>query len=169
MIPNLRRVLRVSRLGLPLAVIGFLVVFSVVPLRLPHYTAVAPNWVLAAVFYFASHRSDLVPSWTAFVLGVLFDVLSGGPLGLSALVMLLVREAGAILAEPLRGRPFLLSWAAFGIVALAAQMLGVLLATALAGTLVALPNVVFQLMLTVVVYPALALLLGVLARPLGNA
>ncbi len=169
MIPNLRRVLRVSRLGLPLAVIVFLVVFSVVPLRLPHYTAVAPNWVLAAVFFFASHRSDLVPSWTAFALGLLFDVLSGGPLGLSALVLLLVREAGSLLEEPLRGRPFLFAWAAFGIVALAAQMLGVLLATALAGALVALPNVVYQLILTIIIYPALALVLSVLARPLESA
>jgi rod shape-determining protein MreD len=169
MIPNVRRVLRVSRLGLPLAVIAFFVVFSVVPLRLPHYTAVAPNWVMAAVFFFASHRGDLVPSWAAFVLGLLFDVLSGGPLGLSALVMLMVREAGAVLAEPLRGRPFLFAWTAFGVVALAAQMLGVLLATALAGTLVALPSVIFQLVLTVIVYPALVLLLGVLARPLESA
>jgi rod shape-determining protein MreD len=169
MIPNVRRVLRLSRLGLPLGVIAFFVVFSVVPLRLPHYTAIAPNWVLAAVFFFASHRGDLVPSWAAFMLGLLFDVLSGGPLGLSALVLLLVREAGAVLADPLRGRPFLFAWAAFGTVALVAQMLGVLLATALAGALVALPSVIFQLILTIIVYPALVLLLGVLARPLESA
>jgi rod shape-determining protein MreD len=169
MIPNVRRVLRVSRLALPLGVIGFFVVFSVVPLRLPHYTAVAPNWVLVAVFYFASHRSDLVPSWAAFALGLLFDVLSGGPLGLSALVLLLVREAGAFLEETLRGRPFLFAWTAFGIVALVAQMLGVLLATALAGAFVAIPNVIYQLMLTIIIYPALVLVLSVLARPLESA
>ncbi len=161
---NLRRAVRLSRLALPITLIGFLVVFSVVPLRLPHYTAVAPNWVLAATFFFATRRDDLVPAWAAFVLGLLFDVLAGGPLGLSALVLLLVREAGSFLAEPLRGRPFLFEWMCFGITALAAQLLGVLLATALAGALVALPTVVLQLMLTVLVYPAMVLALGLIAR-----
>lgn len=165
-IPNVRRMLRLSRLAVPIALIGFLVVFSVVPLRLPHYTAVAPNWVLAATFFFAARHDMLVPAWAAFGLGLLFDVLAGGPLGLSALVLLLVREAGSFLAEVLRGRPFLFEWMCFGMTALAAQLLGVALATALAGALVALPTVVLQLMLTVLVYPAMVLALGLVSRAL---
>ena len=163
-IPNIRRVWRTTRLGLPIAFVLFLVVASVVPLSLPHYADVAPNWVLAAMFFFATRRDDLMPGWAAFALGLLFDILAGGPLGLSALVLLLVREAGSFLAEPLRGRPFLFDWMCFGFAALAAQLLGVLLATALAGALVALPTVVFQLILTVLVYPAMVLVLGLFAR-----
>ena len=62
-------------------------------MRLPAASTLAPDIVLIAVFYWTVHRPDLMRLWTVFVIGLLSDVLSGTPLGVHPLVLVLVHAA----------------------------------------------------------------------------
>jgi rod shape-determining protein MreD len=129
------------------------VVVEFVPLRLPGAIVMAPNWALFAVFVLALLRHELVPPWAVFLVGLVKDILAGLPLGLNALVLMLVREAARLLEEPLRGQPFIFTWFCFSIVALAAQLCTVLLTIALTGALIAAAPATAAFAITVFAFP----------------
>ena len=61
-----------------------------VPLRLPDVSPVVPALALVAVYYWAVHRPSLMPAWVVFLIGLFQDLLSGGPVGVGILSLLLV-------------------------------------------------------------------------------
>jgi rod shape-determining protein MreD len=135
------------------------VVAELVPFRLPGAIAVTPNWTLFAVFIFAFLRHELLPPWAAFLVGLIKDILAGLPLGLNALVLMLVREAARLLEEPLRGQPFVFTWFCFSAVALAAHLVTVLLTIGLTGALIAAGPATTAFVVTVLVFPVAYILL----------
>ncbi|MBI3454006.1 MAG: rod shape-determining protein MreD [Rhodospirillales bacterium] len=149
-----------ARRTAPFAITLFVVVLSFVPLRLPAYFSVAPDFVLMAVFYWTVHRSDLMRSWSVFVVGLFDDLLSGGLLGLNALTLLLVHWAIVTQHKVFRGKPFGPVWAAFAVVATATNLFVAILAYALARAPVDMGALGVQYALTVALYPVLAWLLG---------
>jgi len=48
----------------------------------------APIFALAVVYFFAVHRPELFPPWAVFFVGLVQDIMSGGPMGLYTLVLL---------------------------------------------------------------------------------
>lgn len=135
------------------------VIAELVPFRLPGAIVMAPNWSLFAVFVFAFLRHELLPPWAAFLVGLIKDILAGLPLGVSALVLMLVREAARLLEEPLRGQPFIFTWFCFSAVALAAQLVTVLLTMALTGAVMAAGPTTTVFAVTVLAFPIAYLLL----------
>ena len=47
-----------------------LVVLNLVPLQLPGYSVISPNFALMAVYYWALHRPSLLPSGAVFLVGL---------------------------------------------------------------------------------------------------
>lgn len=155
---------RALKRGLPLGLTFIFVVLSVVPMPVPEYSVLAPSVALMSVYYWTVHRPDLFPAWGAFAVGLFDDVLSGSPLGVNAFVLLLAHFSIVAQHKVFRGKAFWLVWAAFGFVALGAQILtmviGLLLKGAFPDPLVTLA----QLALTVSLYPVATAVLGRVQR-----
>ncbi len=81
----------IARSVLPMAITLLLVVISALPMHVPSFGTVSPVFALIAVYYWPIFRPDLMPSLAVFAAGLLQDILSDTPLGVFALVFLLVR------------------------------------------------------------------------------
>lgn len=155
-----------ARAAVPLTLTLVVVVLEVVPLRLPSYAVIAPDLVLMAVFYWTVHRPDLLRAWGAFMVGLLDDILTGTPLGVSSLVLLLVHWTIISQHRMFRGMSFALLWFSFAIVAAGAKLVTLALALVIGHGLID-PTIIFaQYAFTVAVYPLVSLLMGRAQRAL---
>lgn len=149
-----------ARASAPLVLTLTVVILKLVPLRLPAFEVIAPDFVLMAVFYWTVHRPDLLRSWGAFVVGLLDDVLTGTPLGVSSLILLLVHWTIIAQHRLFRGFSFALLWLGFAVIAAGAKVLIVALALVVGHGLID-PTVIFaQYAFTVAFYPLIAMLMG---------
>ncbi len=144
-----------ARLLTPLAVTVFLVLVSVVPMPIPAYAPIAPGLPLAAVYYWSIYRPDLMTNAAVAFVGLLHDALTGTPLGVSILILLLVR--GLVVAQPrfFLGKPFLDLWLCFVLVAAGASFAHWLLCAIILGAALAPWPGVFQFFMTFCTYPLL--------------
>lgn len=133
-----------------------LVMLGVVPLGIPFVGPMLPDFALIAVYVFAVQRPDLMPHWLAFLVGLLQDLLSGGPLGFCALICLGMQGLCASQRRFLVGRPFAIGWIAFALVSLAAGMVGWLLACLYYLALVPPAPALLQFAITVALFPLVA-------------
>lgn len=111
---------RAARLLWPQMLLCALFVLNMTAFPMPYAGAVRVSFVLMAVYYWAIYRPTLVPSALCFSAGLLMDVLSGMPLGLNAVVILLVQRVVKSQRRFLMGQPYIAIWAVFGLVAAAA-------------------------------------------------
>jgi rod shape-determining protein MreD len=108
----------VGRWGLALLVVVALLLLSTVPFRIAHLGEVRPAFMLMAVYYWSILRT--VPPLAVFAAGLVLDLLSAYPLGLSALILVIVQTLTSSQRKFLSGQSFLVIWAAFALVALVA-------------------------------------------------
>lgn len=154
------------RQSTPVVVTLLLAVISVVPVGMPASSLLVPDLVLIAVFYWTVHRPDLMKAWTVFVIGMLADVLSGVPLGVHPLVLVLVHTAIISQHKIFRGAAFGVVWWAFSLIAPSAHALVAAIAFVAAGVVPDISVFLLRLVLTIGLYPALAWLLGRAQRAL---
>ncbi len=169
---QLRR-LRYTVAGMtPFIVAAILAMVITVPLQLPHVGAITPWLPLAAVFYWAVYRPDLFGYGAAFCLGLVSDIVTGGPLGLGALVLVAAQAVSMTQRRFFLHKPFHVLWWGFALIAPLAMLLRWLLALIYTGTLLDLAPVLLQAIVTVAVFPAVAWILGrchaLLPRMTGN-
>ena len=119
----LRRFERNARKLLPAMTTLLLGLLVLVPTGIPQWGALAPPLMLAAVYYWSLARPGLMPPSAAFLLGLFQDLLTGAPLGSGALVLVLVQWILRSQQRYLANRPFLLLWAGFAPVVLAAALI----------------------------------------------
>ena len=160
MITVLQRRDRVARSLWPFVLSLLLVVASVLPIQLSDFGRVAPNLAIMATFYWAIYRPDLFPAPAAFVLGLWLDLLTGAPVGINALVLLLVHWAITSQRRFFQGKSFGVVWWAFALTISGAMALFWVLSAAYHLTLIDPAPVVFQLLLTIAVFPFLTWLLA---------
>ncbi|MBF0391925.1 MAG: rod shape-determining protein MreD [Alphaproteobacteria bacterium] len=137
-----------------------LLLVNVTPTRIPGFAGVAPMLPMMAVFYWAIFRPDLLPAWVAFVIGLLFDVVSGTPLGVNALVLLLVQGVTSAQRRFFLGNTFVVAWWGFGMIAAGASTLAWMLVSLLIDGRIAFRAVLFEYLLTVSLYPVVAWVLA---------
>lgn len=63
---------------------------DMISFNVPYFNEIRPSFTLMALFYWSIYRPSMVPSWLAFFLGLLVDIVSGLPLGLNALLYVIV-------------------------------------------------------------------------------
>jgi rod shape-determining protein MreD len=119
----------------------------------------APFLTLAVVYFWSVYRPDLMTYPAVFGVGLAYDVLSGQPLGGTALALLLGR--GVLIARHrfFYAKSFSVIWALFLLWAPAVESVRYAAAASLAGALVDPRPLVVQCALTVALYPALSWLL----------
>jgi len=142
--------------------VGLSVVFvlvTVVPFPIPGYAAMVPMLALASVFFWAIHRPGLLPPVVVFAIGLVQDILTGALVGSGTVVLLLVY--GVVVSQRIffRDKSFPVVWLGFTMVALGAGALNWLFASAFAGQVIPSGAALFQVLVTIAIYPSLAWIL----------
>ena len=133
-----------------------LVIISVVPIRILNFSTVVPLLPLMSVYHWAIFRPRLLPAYAVFLIGILQDILTGSPIGVNSFVFLLVY--GAVLSQKrfFTGKSFFILWLGFSLIAAGASGLNWLAVSILNVSVVEFHTSVFQYLLTLGFFPAVA-------------
>lgn len=145
-----------TRLLTPFLLTLSLVILNIVPLNIPGFSSVVPLLPLMAVYHWAVYRSELLPAYAVFIIGILHDIFSGSPIGVNTVVFLLVYGVVIWQHRFLFGKSFAVIWMGFGIVSAGAFMLTWVLTSLWSFAVLEPHAVVFQYLLTLGVFPGLA-------------
>src|SRR5215471_16029726 len=150
---------RWGRLLTPATVLLFFVLLTFAPLRVPYVADLLPLLPALAVFQFSLATPERLPGPLLLVMGVLLDLLLGGPgapVGVSALGFVLIRAAVVANRRYLVGVPFLFQWFGFCLLALGFVMLVWILTSLWTWTAIDPTQAFVQYVVVVVIYPLLA-------------
>jgi rod shape-determining protein MreD len=132
---------------------------SVIPVHLPGFAVVTPAFPLMAVYHWSMYRPELLPFVAVFAAGLLLDLLTGAPLGVSSLVLLMTRVLVLTQRQHFVGRGFVLVWAGFVAVVSAAVAFEWAVVNLVYGMLLDIRPFLFQGVLTIATYPVISYLL----------
>jgi rod shape-determining protein MreD len=124
---------------------------------------------MTCVFYWSVYRPDLMPAWAAFLIGIFYDLVSGGPVGLGALVFLVVHWTTAGQRRALIGKAFPIAWLGYLLISALACAVYWIIASIYFTSLLALPPIVGTYIVGILVYPAAAFLLWRLHLLVGGS
>lgn len=144
----------------PVTVTLAIVVLGAAPWPFPASATFSPMLSLIAVYFWAQRRPRAMTPWVAFAVGLIVDILAGTPIGMNALVFVLVHALVTGQRRSLDGKPLVLAWGVFAVVAVAASLTKWGLASINHLTLVGFGPVLAQLWATILLYPLAAWLLG---------
>lgn len=145
-----------TRLLTPFLLTLALVVLNILPLEIPGFSTIVPLLPLMAIYHWAVYRSELLPAYAVFIIGILHDIFSGTPIGLNTAVFLLVYGVVIWQHRFLFGKSFVIIWLGFAIVSAGAFVLTWILYSLWNFTLVDPSGAAFQYLLTVGAFPGLA-------------
>lgn len=143
-----------------------IVLLSQLPYGAPYLPEVTPALSLIAVYYWSIYRPELLPAYAVFLIGLVQDILSGTPLGITALVLLVVHAIVSAQRRVFLGKTFLVEWWGFLLVAGGALAATWLIASLFFVALLPPGPVVVQLLLTVALYPPFMWVLSRIQRVL---
>ena len=130
-----------------------LVILNLVPLHLPGYATISPNFALMAIYYWALHRPSLLPSGAVFIVGLLQDVMSGGPIGQNAAILVVVYIIAISQARFFYGKSFFVVWWGFMVVSLCVTTMEWIIASLLDASMLAPEPAFYECAMTVAAYP----------------
>lgn len=167
--PTLWRMLdAASRRAFPAASTALLLLALSAPLGLPGQAQLQCAAALACVFFWSVFRPDSMPPAVVFLLGLLADLLSLAPPGVTVLVLLSAHGLALRFRRFLAAQGFLLVWLVFIAVAAGAAGLAWALTSLLTFRLLPIGPASLQFGLTAGFYPALATLFTSAHRSLAN-
>ena len=149
---------------IPAALALSAVLLSVVPGGLSALPEATPFFALMAVHHWSIYRPELLPAPFVFALGLAQDGLTGGPLGLFALVLVVVHGLVSTQRRVFLGKTFLVEWFGFAFVAVGATLVCWLIACVYFAALVDPRPVALQGILTFAVYPCVVWIFARIAR-----
>ncbi|HZS84053.1 MAG TPA: rod shape-determining protein MreD [Stellaceae bacterium] len=155
--------------SVPTATTFLLLIAAVLPFRVPDYATVTPLFVLAAIYYWTIYRPELLPPLAVFVSGLTLDLLTGAPLGVSSLLLLLARTLVLTQRRFFVDRLFPFVWGGFTLLAAAAIAFLWLLGSLLEGAMLDMRAAALQWVLTVACFPAVGYLLMRIQRAFMSA
>ena len=137
---------------LPLLIGLIACIAAIIPMRLPGDLEMTPLYPLMVVFFWGTHRGDLMAPAPIFCIGLFYDLLSGAPPGLWAMVFLGAHALAVTLRDTF-GRVLFSAWALFAVTCFAAVLLAWMLASLYDWTLVNPLPFAVQMLVTVGLYP----------------
>lgn len=79
------------RFTVPYIVMLVLYILNLTFLSFPLSLSLEPPFTLMAIYYWSIYRPKLVPVWLVFMAGILFDFISGVPVGVHAFIFVAAR------------------------------------------------------------------------------
>jgi len=147
----------------------FFALLSLVPFHLPAFGAVAPSFVLMAVFHWTIYRPELLPLSAVFLIGVLLDLLNGTIyVGLTALMLLLARTVLLGHRRFFIPRPFPILWLGFLALAAGAALFEWAFVSLLQATWLEPRSFILQTLITAACFPIGSYLLALAHRAVPN-
>lgn len=165
-LPTLPRVNNGLARLLPVATTLFALLIAILPLRIPGYAALTPAFTLMAVYHWTIYRPDLLPAAGVFAIGLAQDLLTGDPVGVNALLLLLARAAVLRQRRHFVNRTFPFVWSGFTLLAMATMSTQWVLHSLLQLSLSGFRITVFRAVLTIAIFPAASFALGRTQRAL---
>lgn len=147
-----------ARHAFPASCTILLMLLTQIPLGFADQTALLPAVTLACVYFWSLFRPAAMAPPVVFVIGVLLDLLGYLPLGVGALMLLVVHGLVLRWRRLLSQQGFLPVWLVFAGFASGASALTWALAAVLTFRLLPPGPAIFVAALTVALYPALAVL-----------
>ena len=147
----------------------FLLLLNSISFSLPFTGDVRPFFVLMAIYYWAIYRPTLIPPAMVFVIGVLLDFLAGFPIGLHAILLLVVQWAVRDQRVFLMGQPYVMVWIGFVLVCSLFSCAEWLFFWSYAGVMAPLKVVAGNIVLSILFFPLVTLLFIVTHRILPVA
>ena len=154
---------RWGRVLLPGTLLLFFVLLTLAPLRAPYLSDALPLLPTLVVFQFSLATPERLPGPLLLAMGILLDLLLGGPgapVGVSALGFVLIRAAVVANRRYLVGVPFLFQWIGFCILTLGYVLLVWIFTAIWTWTNIDPGPAIVQYIVLIVVYPVLAPLLA---------
>lgn len=145
-----------ARFSLPAISTALLLLLFAAPLGLDFQPALQGAMAMDCVFFWSLYRPASMSPLAVFALGVLADLLSDAPLGVSVLILLLLHGTATRGRRVLARQGFITVWLVFTALALAAALLEWLLTMALAFRLLPPGPALFVGVLAAGIYPLLA-------------
>ncbi len=149
----------IARQSTPFALTMFLVLLGAVPLHVPGFASVTPLLPMIGIYYWTIYRPDLMPVAAVFVVGLLYDALSGTPMGTNAAIFVLIHGIIDSQRRFFAGKPFMIVWLGFLLVSAGALLTTWLLVSAFHGTFVKSDALLFQYVITLGCFPLLSWIL----------
>ncbi len=149
----------------PFLITLMLVLAMALPLPAPSISHIMPLLPMIAIYYWIVHKPDLFPIWAVFVIGLIQDLLSGGPIGVSCIAYLWIYALVNGFRRRFASASFARVWHLFMLIAASAFVVIWLLNCLSLLTLVDPRPLLFQFLLTVAVYPCFAWLIARGQRP----
>jgi rod shape-determining protein MreD len=158
----------IARLCFPAACTVLLMLLTRMPFGFANQAQLLPAVTLACVWFWSLFRPGSLPPLAVFLIGVLLDLLGYLPLGVGLLALLLTHGVALRYRRTLAAHGFLLNWLAFLPVAagFAALLWGLM--CLLSFRLLDPGPAVFQFVVTVALYPAIAVLFARAHRTLAD-
>lgn len=147
------------REAMPLAFALLMVFVDLAPRPAGAGGGLAPFLTLGVVYFWSLYRPDLMTYPAVFLIGLVHDVLSGLPLGVSALALLLGRVVLLGRHRFFYAKSFSVIWALFMLWAPGVELVRYLIAASALGVVVDPVPLVVQCGLTIALYPALSWIL----------
>jgi len=154
---------------LPILTTLLAAVISLQPIRIPGYDELTPAFTLMAVYHWTIYRPDLVPPLSLLMIGVAQDLVTGAPVGITALVLLFARASVLHQRRYFVNRPFPFMWAGFAMLTGGAMLFVWLLHCVLDGAMLDSRVTAFRAVLTIFLFPLASFLLGRTQRALMGA
>ena len=142
------------RTVVPFATGVLAVALSSVPYSVPYMPPVTPFLALTVTFYWSIHRPEHLPAPAIFAVGLLQDLITGGPPGSIALLLLLVHALTMSQRRILLGQVYVVEWAGFALVCVGAALVAWVLACVYNTALIVPTHFIVQALLTGALYPA---------------
>jgi rod shape-determining protein MreD len=158
------RASRIVMTILPFAIGLFCVLLSFVPIGRIFGTSIMPAFALMAVYYWAVVRPDMFPVYAVFLIGLLTDLLSAGPIGLWAFVYVVTYAIVLTQRFLAINAPFSVFWFGFLLAALLAGTISWCVASLLFGVILSVKPILMHMLVTVAVFPIMAFLFGRIER-----
>lgn len=152
----LQKIDRWTRMLLPGLLALVLILVGMVPIRLADLTPISPWLLLILVYFWTVHRPDLLPVWGIFALGLLSDLLSGGPVGPGTFTLLLIYAVVRAQRRYILPHSFVVQWIVFAVIAMLAEALLFLSQMIALRAILTVEPPAFQALLTIAIYPCLA-------------
>jgi rod shape-determining protein MreD len=153
-----RRLDATARAGFPAICTIFLMLLTLTPFGFADQAQLLPAITLTCVWFWSLYRPLQMPALLVFAIGLLLDLLGYLPLGVGVLTLLATHGIAFRLRRVLVKQSFLVVWLVFVLVAAGGAALMWALSCVLFYRLLVPAPAVFQAVLTIALYPAIAIL-----------
>ena len=160
MITPRTRIVYGPRAALPTLAAMLVAILANLPYGIDIGTTVPPLLTLIVVFFWLSRRPNLLPPVVVFFIGLWHDLLVGAPVGLTSMLLLVVRAAVTEQNIIVFAQSFILGWVGFAALCLLVSLVEWLVVSWLASTLFSVGPFMQQVLLSILVYPPLAAICG---------